>query len=163
MNMVVDLTSAQQLSRSDVGGKAMALARWQSRGAQVPAGVVVTTAAYHQFISENKLANALHMELGRKEFSQMRWEELWDAALRIRHLFLNAPFPPALEEALVASMPEALLALPVAVRSSAPEEDGGKESFAGLHESYVHVRGWQEIRSCIQLVWASLWSDRALL
>ena len=163
MSMVVDLTSAQQLSRSDVGGKAMALARWQSRGAQVPAGVVVTTAAYHQFISETKLANALHMELGRKDFSQMRWEELWDAALRIRHMFLNASFSPALEEGLAASMPEFLLAQPVAVRSSAPEEDGGKESFAGLHESYVHVRGWPAIRSCIQLVWASLWSDRALL
>jgi len=163
MNMVVDLTSAQGMPRSQIGGKAMALARWQSRGAQVPAGVVVTTSAYHRFLSETGLANALHMELGRKNFAQMRWEELWDAALRIRHLFLDTPFPPALEEGLAASMPEFLLATPVAVRSSAPEEDGGKESFAGLHESYVHVRGWPAIRSCIQLVWASLWSDRALL
>lgn len=163
MSMVVELTSAQEMSRSQVGGKAMALARWQSRGARVPAGVVVTTAAYHQFISETRLGNALHMELGRKDFAQMRWEELWDAALRIRHLFLDTPLPPTLEKELAESLPAPLLALPVAVRSSAPEEDGGKESFAGLHESYVHVRGWPAIRSCIQLVWASLWSDRALL
>jgi len=32
-----------------------------------------------------------------------------------------------------------------------------------LHESYVHVHGWPAVKSCIQLVWASLWSDRALL
>jgi hypothetical protein len=30
----------------------------------------------------------------------MRWEEIWDAALRIRNLFLNQPVPPELEEAL---------------------------------------------------------------
>lgn len=163
MSMVVDLTSARELSRNQVGGKAMALSQWQSRGARVPVGVVVTTAAYQRFISETGLVNALHMELGRKDFSQMRWEELWDAALRIRHLFLKTPFPPALEEELAASMPASLLTVPVAVRSSAPEEDGGQLSFAGLHESYVHVRGWAAVRSSIQLVWASLWSDRALL
>lgn len=163
MSMVLDLTSAQEMSRSQVGGKAMALARWQSRGARIPVGVVVTTLAYHRFISETRVANALHMELGRKDFARMRWEELWDAALRIRHLFLDTPLPPALEKELAESLPASLLMLPVAVRSSAPEEDGGKDSFAGLHESYIHVRGWPAIRSCILLVWASLWSDRALL
>jgi phosphoenolpyruvate synthase/pyruvate phosphate dikinase len=49
------------------------------------------------------------------------------------------------------------------VRSTAPDEDAAASSFAGLHESYVNVAGTEEILARIRLVWASLWSDRALL
>ncbi len=49
------------------------------------------------------------------------------------------------------------------VRSSAPGEDSAGASFAGLHESYVNVRGVDDILEHIKLVWASLWSDAALL
>jgi pyruvate,water dikinase len=51
----------------------------------------------------------------------------------------------------------------VSVRSSAPGEDASKTSFAGLHESYVNISGVDAILDHIRLVWASLWSDRALL
>jgi pyruvate,water dikinase len=51
----------------------------------------------------------------------------------------------------------------VVVRSSAPGEDSLHASFAGLHESYVNVQGVDSILEHIRLVWASLWSDRALL
>jgi hypothetical protein len=36
-------------------------------------------------------------ELGRKSFDEMRWEEMWDASLRIRNLFMNTPLPPTWE------------------------------------------------------------------
>ena len=49
------------------------------------------------------------------------------------------------------------------IRSSAPEEDTTAHSFAGLHASYVNIRGAQAIGRHIRLVWASLWSDAALL
>ena len=51
----------------------------------------------------------------------------------------------------------------VVVRSSACDEDCAGSSFAGLHESYVNVCGFDAVIKHIQLVWASLWSDRALL
>lgn len=51
----------------------------------------------------------------------------------------------------------------VAVRSSAPVEDSAAQSFAGLHESYLNIRDTEEILKQIQLVWASLWSDGAIL
>ena len=41
------------------------------------------------------------MELGRKPFESMRWEEIWDVALRIRSAFLSAPLPDPLVEAIV--------------------------------------------------------------
>jgi pyruvate,water dikinase len=49
------------------------------------------------------------------------------------------------------------------VRSSAPEEDTASSSFAGLHESYLNVQGTDAILEHIRKVWASLWSDAALL
>ncbi|MBN1103320.1 MAG: hypothetical protein JXL84_07905, partial [Deltaproteobacteria bacterium] len=42
-------------------------------------------------------------------------------------------------------------------------EDAAKTSFAGLHESFVNIRGLESVLEHIRLVWASLWSDRALL
>jgi len=49
------------------------------------------------------------------------------------------------------------------VRSSAPEEDDARASFAGLHESYLNINGVDAILEHIRKVWASLWSDAALL
>jgi pyruvate,water dikinase len=51
----------------------------------------------------------------------------------------------------------------VVVRSSAPEEDTAAASFAGLHESVVNVSGVGPILEAVRRVWASLWSDAALL
>ena len=52
---------------------------------------------------------------------------------------------------------------PAVIRSSAPQEDSAGASFAGIHESYVNVRGHAAILDHIRRVWASLWSDAALL
>jgi pyruvate,water dikinase len=58
---------------------------------------------------------------------------------------------------------EAFQEAAVAVRSSGEDEDAADRSFAGLHESYINVRGARAILDHVKLVWASLWSDRALL
>ena len=51
----------------------------------------------------------------------------------------------------------------MAVRSSAPGEDSTSISFAGLHESVIGVQGLDAVREAVRKVWASLWSDAALL
>jgi len=93
----------------------------------------------------------------------MRWEEMWDAALRIRNMFLRTPIPADLLTTLRPPIAERFSDKAVVVRSSAPGEDSAKASFAGLHESYVNVRGTESILEHVRLVWASLWSDAALL
>ena len=102
-------------------------------------------------------------ELDRKDFADMRWEELWDAALRIRSLFLATPLPDDLRAALAQPLAARFGEVATVVRSSAPGEDAADASFAGLHESYVNVRGVDDILEHVRLVWASLWSDAALL
>ncbi|MES1241772.1 MAG: PEP/pyruvate-binding domain-containing protein [Acidobacteriota bacterium] len=50
----------------------------------------------------------------------------------------------------------------VAVRSSAVGEDAAGESFAGLHDSFLYVRGWDRLFDAIRRVWASAYNERAL-
>jgi hypothetical protein len=60
------------------------LAQLAQAGFRVPAGFVVTTSAYEHLIETRDLAGLILIELGRKPFASMRWEEVRDVALRIR-------------------------------------------------------------------------------
>ena len=103
------------------------------------------------------------LELHRKDFQDMRWEEIWDASLRIRNMFLTSPMPARLAQELGETIRSHFGTRPVVVRSSAPAEDSSRASFAGLHESFVNVQGVDSILDHVRKVWASLWSDAALL
>ena len=146
-----------------VGGKAWALSKLIEYGIRIPSGLCITTSSYRTFILETGLEDDILLELNRKTFENMRWEEIWDLSLRIRNLFLSKPFPQKLQESLEKIIEERFNNIPVVVRSSSPSEDSTLTSFAGLHESYVNVKGTSSILKSIKLVWASLWSDSALL
>ena len=145
------------------GGKGCNLSALAANGFTVPPTLVVTAPAYHRFIAANALEERILLELNRKAFADMRWEEIWDAALRIRNLFLKASWPTDLENALQSALEPGLADGPTVIRSSATSEDSAGASFAGLHESYVNVRGLEAILEHVRKVWASLWSDAALL
>ena len=149
--------------RPFVGGKAFALSELYRSGLKAPPGIVVTTRGYSEFVSRSGLSEGISLELSRKRFQDMRWEEIWDAALRIRNMFLTTPLAGELELELQRETAERFADQAVVVRSSAPAEDSAKASFAGLHESYVNVKGAPNILKSVRMVWASLWSDRALL
>ena len=90
---IVPLAEAAGAGDGLVGGKAARLGSLIQAGFRVPRGFCITTRAYEQFIAEAGLSKHMAMELGRKPLDAMRWEELWDAALRIRSAFLRAGDP----------------------------------------------------------------------
>ena len=157
----VQLRSASK-SRSICGGKAAALSEMMESGIRVPGGFCITAGAYEYFIEETGLRGRIAMELGRKRLEDMRWEEMWDAALRIRNMFLAAYMPDEVGGAIRDAAGQWLSDAPVAVRSASLAEDSAETSFAGLHESFLNVRGTEEILKHVRLVWSSLWSDAAL-
>jgi phosphohistidine swiveling domain-containing protein len=161
--IALSLPEIKAEDRSRVGGKGFALAVMARGGLRVPPALCIPPEGYLEFVTATGIRETILLELGRKAFEDMRWEEIWDTSLRIRNAFLQAPFPEALREKLVPSLETMFSGKSVAVRSSAPGEDSAKTSFAGLHESYIHSRGTESILEHIRLVWASLWSDRALL
>jgi phosphohistidine swiveling domain-containing protein len=160
---VIPLGEAAGCEERSIGGKAAKLAQLAQTGFRVPGGFFITTEAYEYFLEDRDLARIIRMELGRKPFASMRWEEIWDVALRIRSAFLATPIPQTLAQTIVAAVEELGAAKPLAVRSSAPGEDSANRSFAGLHESVVGVIGTDAVLDAVRVVWSSLWSDAALL
>jgi pyruvate,water dikinase len=146
-----------------VGGKAAKLAQLMRAGFTVPRGFCLTTWAYEAFVIDAEIMAAIRMELGRKSMDDMRWEEIWDAALRIRSMFLAQPLSELLRVTVAEGLKLFNSSTPLAVRSSAIGEDSAGHSFAGLHESIIGVRGKRAVEDAVRLVWASLWSDAALL
>lgn len=160
--LVIDLAELTAVDLPRAGGKAVALGRLAGSGVTIPPGLCVTTTTYDRYLDETGLRQRLPLLLERKPFSEMRWEELWDLGLRVRSLFLNTALPAGLAAEL-AGLLAPYADHPVTVRSTAPVEDSATASFAGLHDSFVNVRGLPMILDNLRLVWASLWSDRALL
>ncbi len=163
MKVLLPIVKAAGEDRALVGGKTLALARLGTAGFNIPQALCVTTEAYRRFVESGGLRGAIARELGRKQFEDMRWEEIWDAALRIRTIFDRSAWPVDLEAELREGVRSVFGDRPVAVRSSAPGEDGVTASFAGLHESFLNVKGPAAVLDNVRRVFASLWSDRALL
>ena len=160
---VIPLAEAARCNDQQIGGKAAQLARLHRAGFRTAPGFCVTVTAYEQFLQVTQLQSVIQMELGRKPFEEFRWEELWDAALRIRNRFSAAALPIVVARSICRLVRTLGTGTPLAVRSSAPGEDSVHRSFAGLHESFLYVAGEEAVLESVRLVWASLWSDAALL
>ena len=163
MRLVIPLHEVRDEDREQVGGKAFSLSRLARMSLNVPDALCIPAEVYNHYVASTGLKERILLELNRKNFQEMRWEEIWDASLRIRNMFLNTPVPDDLTHAIQSRVEESFKEKAVVVRSSAPGEDSAKASFAGLHESYVNIHGAEAILEHIRLVWASLWSDGALL
>ncbi len=160
------IQSVEKVKPSDkiaIGGKGYALSLLGEGGFLIPETICITTQAYHDFIDWTGIRERIFLEINRKPFEDMRWEEIWDCATRIRNLFLRKEMPKKMVAGLETVINRTFSNRAVAVRSSAPEEDTTAASFAGLHESYVNIRGTADILDRVRRVWASLWSDAALL
>ena len=163
MTLVIPIQQVKEQDRSRVGGKAYALSQLMALGMDIPKAVCISAEGYARYVAVTGLRERIMLELNRKRFQEMRWEEMWDASLRIRNMFLRTPIPAELDDPIRSALKTRLGDCAVVVRSSAPEEDSAKASFAGLHESYINLQGLDRIMEHIRLVWASLWSDAALL
>jgi phosphoenolpyruvate synthase/pyruvate phosphate dikinase len=139
------------------------LAKIIQAGFPVPNGLCVTIEGYRAFVRSNGLDRKIIKEIQKKDIDAMRWEEIWDLSLAIKNFMIQTDIPKDLYDAIK----EAVLALfgdaPVAVRSSSPEEDSEKTSFAGIHDSFLNIRGIEEIIKHIKMVWGSLFSTASIV
>ncbi|MGD2166217.1 MAG: PEP/pyruvate-binding domain-containing protein [Anaerolineae bacterium] len=149
--------------QSTVGGKCSALTEMERHGVPVPETLCIPAEAYERYVSVTGLRERILLELNRKDFADLRWEELWDASRRIRNMFLKTAMPGNLAGAISDALEARCAGRTVVIRSSAPGGDSDAVSFAGLHESFVNVSGAERMLDHVRLIWASLWSDAALL
>ena len=163
INYTIPISTAHESPVKYVGGKTRNSSICSREGFRIPQGFAIKTDAYLEFIKDNKIDKIIGLELARKNDQDMRWEEVWDSALRIRLAFTRGIMNPEMEASILNTLSQWPENTKFAVRSSSPEEDSKEFSFAGVHESYVNVSGSKQVLDKIKLVWASLWSDRALL
>jgi pyruvate,water dikinase len=161
----------QDLSMSDVervGGKNASLGEMirhlQQAGVRVPGGFATTADAYREFLGAGGLDQQIHGWLAALDVDDVK--ALAATGRRIREAVMQAAFPAALEREIRAAYDE--LAgkggdeVSVAVRSSATAEDLPDASFAGQQETFLNVRGIEQVLARIKEVFASLFNDRAI-
>jgi pyruvate,water dikinase len=144
-----------------VGGKGASLARLAMAGLPVPPGFHLTTDAYRGFVDENHLAGSILSAAAQASADDPAAQA--SASAHIRSLFAQSAIPAD----IAALIHRAYAELgaddpPVAVRSSATAEDLPGMSFAGQQETYLNVRGAENVLEAVKGCWASLWTARAL-
>ncbi len=141
-----------------VGGKGASLGEMSRNDFPVPPGFVFTTAAYRRFLDEAGIREELFDAV---DVDPEDSEALRDAHERAEELILGAEMPEDLRLAAVESYSK-LDEEFVAVRSSATAEDLPDASFAGQQETYLNVKGENEVVEKIKDCWASLFTERAI-
>jgi len=158
----IDLTCLAQ-----VGGKNASLgelANALSDSIMVPESFAITAEAYRELLRVNNIWPRMAEIL-----SGTDWSDLAVAApmsARLRKLIVQTKLPDGLEkdirEAYRTLCREHGRNTAVAVRSSATAEDLPEASFAGQHESYLNVRGADDLVTAVRKCFASLFTERAI-
>lgn len=147
-------------SRAIVGGKGASLGKLAAAGFPVPAGFTVTTGTYLQFVEGAGLRDTLNELVGQLNYDDAETLEKQTGA--IRRLVTETQMPPAMAEAIGSAYASRIgESSPVAVRSSGTAEDMEMASFAGLHDTYLHIIGVDDVLAAVRRCWASMWSARA--
>jgi len=129
----------------------------------VPEGFALTTQAYHHFLKTDGLETRLEQAL--KTLRVESLESLAKTGKELRSLIMNAPFPKEIEEAIAKAyntLAGTHTDFTVAVRSSATAEDLIDASFAGQQETFLNIKGIDNILEAVKKVYASLFNDRAI-
>lgn len=152
-----------------VGGKNASLGEMlqnlSALGINIPNGFVITVAAYHKFLEENKLKETIRGIIDSIDYENI--ESLRRGGLQVRQLLKNSRFPKELSELIIdayfkLSKTYGQEVTDVAVRSSATAEDLPDASFAGQQETYLNVRGPAQLIDSVRNCFASLFTDRAI-
>ena len=146
---------------SQVGGKGANLGRMTKNGFVVPPGFVVGTNAYSTHIQSNEgLKKKISDALGSINYNNA--DELDASVQQIRNWIVETPMPAALAAEIDRSYQELGGGSYVAVRSSGTAEDLEGASFAGLHDTYLDIRGTDNVVDAVKRCWASMWTSRAV-
>ncbi len=151
-----------------VGGKNASLGEMikylEPQGVRVPNGFVITASAYRYFLKKTGLDKFIRKTL--KGLDTTDLNNLAKRGAEVREAIKAAKFPYDLKQPIVkayAQMEKRYGKHPdVAVRSSATAEDLPGASFAGEHETYLNIRGVDELLKAVQADFASLFTDRAI-
>ena len=149
-----------------VGGKNASLGEMYNqltpKGVHIPDGFATTSFAFWEYLKENQILQSLKdilKQLDRKDFSNLDTigKQAREYILKGQ---LSSSFSKEIINAYTNLCGEEEKA--VAVRSSATAEDLPDASFAGQHDTYLNVKGKEDLLKAITKCFASLYTNRAI-
>ena len=170
ITLVEYVVSLDKLGKHDVehvGGKNASLGEMISKlagaGVSVPGGFATTAQAYRDFLEQSGLNDQIHKALDALDVDDVN--ALAKTGAQIRQWIMEAEFPEKLNAEIRTAFAELSAGNPdiaVAVRSSATAEDLPDASFAGQQETFLNIRGVDNVIRAAKEVFASLFNDRAI-
>jgi pyruvate,water dikinase len=150
-----------------VGGKNASLGEMINAGMPVPPGFAVTAYAYEKYINQMGIAKKIYKIINETVTDPNDPKQYDAASKKIRELIEKTSVPPKIANSIKSAYKELnkrfnLKAAFVAVRSSATAEDLPDASFAGQQETYLNVKGPDELLEKVVKCWSSLFTPRAI-
>ncbi len=150
-----------------VGGKNASLGEMIDAGLPVPFGFAVTAHSYERYIVEKRISEQIYQIIKETVTNPNDPKQYDTASKKIRELMEKTPMPKDIELAIRTAYTElnkrfALKDTFVAVRSSATAEDLPDASFAGQQETFLNVKGPDELIEKVIKCWSSLFTPRAI-
>jgi pyruvate,water dikinase len=151
--------------RARVGGKNASLGEMIHAGLPVPPGYAVTTDAFETLRAHQDVRAEVMKLRGEVDYADAAG--MGEISHQIRAVMESVPIDDAVEEAIRRAYVQLcevceLDDVPVAVRSSATAEDLPDASFAGEHDTFLWVKGTDDVVKHVAKCWSSLFTDRAI-
>ena len=150
-----------------VGGKNASLGEMINAGMPVPPGFAITAYAYEKFIKETKISTTIY-KIIQETIKDPEDPKQYDSASKeIRKLIEKTKVPKELVIAIKSAYAKLNKELEtknsfVAVRSSATAEDLPDASFAGQQDTFLDVKGSDDLLDKVVHCWSSLFTPRAI-
>ncbi|MFP3295255.1 MAG: pyruvate, water dikinase [Caldisphaera sp.] len=165
-SFILWLDEIKNLDIELLGGKAKGLVELTQHNFPVPPGLVITSKSYEYFIEKTGIKQYLNDTV--KKISSLKPAEIEKISEEILRKFEVTDIPDDLKDLIEQSYIELGKKLGienprVAVRSSATLEDVAEASFAGIQDTYLNIQGIEELLKHVKMVWASIWTARALI
>ncbi|CVK19428.1 phosphoenolpyruvate synthase [Sporomusa sphaeroides] len=153
-----------QINRSSlplVGGKGANLGEMTQAGFPVPSGFCVTTLAYRDFVATSSAMEAFFAKLSNIDTSDLH--QVREIGQGIREHLQQVAIPGKITAEILHAWEKTGTENYYAVRSSATAEDLPNASFAGQQDTYLNIKGQEELLTHVRKCWASLFTDRAIV
>ena len=147
------------------GGKGANLGELTQTGIPVPPGFVVTAETYNKFMNETGILSNIMNMLDKLDVNDTK--KLQKTSKKIKEIIINTHIPEDITVFITEAYNELCQRVGendiyVAIRSSATAEDLPEASFAGQQDTFLNVKGVNEVIDHVRKCWASLFEARAI-
>ncbi|KZX17278.1 phosphoenolpyruvate synthase [Methanobrevibacter cuticularis] len=158
----------ESINKKDVGvagGKGANLGELTQAGIPVPPGFIVTAETYIKFMNDTGISDKIMNILNKIDINKSK--ELQNSAEKIKKIIVETKIPEDIAALIIEAYNELCQRIGeedalVAVRSSATAEDLPEASFAGQQDTFLNIKGSEDVVKYVQKCWASLFEARAI-